>query len=93
MTGESREEVIKRVTGNLISMVFAEGGSMEEPEAAKTAASIEKKAYTVAQVESTTTTGTRPTDEVVKAYTRCKPLAAGCHAHLVHPSCKHETIA
>ena len=66
-----REETVKRVTSNLIAMMFAEGGSPDEAQVAKTAASIERKAYTVAQVESTTTTGTRPPEEVLKAYTRC----------------------
>ena len=66
-----REETVRRVTSNLINMIFAEGGSAIEADAAKTAASIERKAYTVAQAESTTTTGARPATEVLQAYTRC----------------------
>ena len=65
-----REETVRRVTSNLINMIFAEGGSAIEAEAAKTATSIERKAYTVAQAESTTTTGSRPATEVLQAYTR-----------------------
>ena len=66
-----REETVRRVTSNLINMIFAEGGSAIEADAAKTAANIERKAYTVAQAESTTTTGARPATEVLQAYTRC----------------------
>ena len=65
-----REETVRRVTSNYINMVFAEGGSAVEADAARTAASIERKAYTVAQAESATTTGARPAAEVLQAYTR-----------------------
>ena len=71
-----REETVRRVTSNLINMIFAEGGSAIEADAAKTAASIERKAYTVAQAESTTTTGARPATEVLQAYTRCSLQSA-----------------
>lgn len=67
-----REDQRSRVASNLINMAFARGASVSDSEATQVASSIEKKAFTVAEAESKTTTGTRPAKETLNAYVRCK---------------------
>ena len=66
----SREETISRLTANIASLAFAKGVSVALEDARSAAVAAEKRAYTVAGVESRTTTGHRPQSESLRAYTR-----------------------
>ncbi len=70
MTDEQRAETVRRVAENLASMAFTSGVEMSDSGAQELAVTLEKKAYNVARVESTTTTGVRPASESLKSYTR-----------------------
>ena len=76
-----REETISRLTANIASLAFAKGVSIALEDARSAAVTAEKRAYTVAGVESRTTTGYRPRSESLRAYTRCSH--AGCISALL----------
>ncbi len=65
-----RAETVTRITQSIANLAFSQGWSIDDAEAQETATQVEKKAYTVAQVESRTTTGIRPHSDSLKAYTR-----------------------
>ena len=65
-----RDEVISRLAANIASLAFAQGVSMPLEDAQRAAEAAEKKSYTVACVESRTTSGQRPAAESLRAYTR-----------------------
>lgn len=69
-----RSEAVNRLALNIASLAFSAGVSINDGEATKLAEKAEQKAYTVAGVESRTTTGLRPHDETFRAYTRSRPL-------------------
>lgn len=70
LSDAQRQETVSRITTSIINLTFSQGHSLSETVAAKAAASVEKKAYTVASFESKTTTGFRPHNETLKAYAR-----------------------
>lgn len=70
LTRTQRDDMVHRLTANIASLAFAQGFSMALEDAQSAAESAEKKAYTVASVESRTTSGQRPHSESLKAYTR-----------------------
>ena len=72
---EQRAEMVHRLTANIASLAFAQGVSMRLEDAEYAAGTAEKKAYTVASVESRTTSGQRPHAESLRAYTRHSPTA------------------
>lgn len=72
---DQRDEVVHRLTANIASLAFAQGVSMRLEDAKSAAETSEKKAYTVASVESRTTSGQRPHAESLRAYTRQVPTA------------------
>lgn len=72
---DQRDEVVHRLTANIASLAFAQGVSMRLGDAESAAETAEKKAYTVASVESRTTSGQRPHAESLRAYTRQVPTA------------------
>lgn len=65
-----RSQAVNRLAVNIATLAFAAGFSISDGEATELAERAEKKAYTVALVESRTTTGTRPHAETFRAYTR-----------------------
>ena len=71
LSDEQRAETITRITQSIANLAFSQGTRIDDIEAHRTATIVEKKAYTVAQVESRTTTGIRPHSDSLKAYTRC----------------------
>ena len=71
LSDEQRAETVARITQSIANLAFSQGTSIEDAEAQHSATIAEKKAYTVAQVESRTTTGIRPHSDSLKAYTRC----------------------
>lgn len=72
LSDDQRAETITRIAQNIESLAFSRGVDIKDAEARTIAADVEKKAYTVATVEATTTTGFRPHDEVLKSYARCR---------------------
>lgn len=70
LSSSQRQETVSRITTSIINLSFSQGHSLPESVAAEAAASVEKKAYTVATFESKTTTGYRPHNETLKAYAR-----------------------
>ena len=70
LSDEQRAETVTRVAQNIESLAFSRGVDIKD--ARTIAGDVEKKAYTVATVEATTTTGFRPHDEVLKSYARCR---------------------
>ena len=70
LSDEQRAETVARITQSIANLAFSQGNSIEDAEAQHTATIVEKKAYTVAQVESRTTTSIRPHSDSLKAYTR-----------------------
>lgn len=71
LSNEQRAETVSRVGQNIESLAFSRGIEINDAEAHSIATTVEKKAYTTASVEATTTTGFRPHDEVLKSYARC----------------------
>ena len=67
---EQRHETIRRTAENIFALAYSQQKAVTDREAAEAAKSVEEKAYTVARIESQTTTGQRPVDESLKAYTR-----------------------
>lgn len=70
LTSEQRLETRKRTAENLFALAYNRGRQLTDKQAAEAALEIEDKAFTVAKVESETTTGQRPADESLKAYIR-----------------------
>ena len=70
LSDEQRAETVARITQSIANLAFSQGTSIDDAEAQHLAKIAEKKAYTVAQVESRTTTGSRPLSDSLKAYTR-----------------------
>ncbi|EIE18561.1 RNI-like protein [Coccomyxa subellipsoidea C-169] len=70
LSNEQRAETVSRVGQNIESLAFSRGIEINDAEAHSIATTVEKKAYTTASVEATTTTGFRPHDEVLKSYAR-----------------------
>lgn len=80
LTPEQRAITVERITASITNLAFARGVVLSLEDARKAAATAEKRAHTVAQVESRTTTGARPEAESLAAYTRSviyQPTAAG----------------
>ena len=67
---EQRQETIRRTAENIFALAYSQHKAVTDREAAEAARIVEEKAYTVARIESQTTTGQRPADESLKAYTR-----------------------
>jgi len=67
---EKRQETIKRTAENIFALAYSRKRNVSDKEAAEAAKMVEEKAYTVARIESQTTTGQRPADESLKAYVR-----------------------
>jgi len=65
-----RQETIRRSAENIFALAYSRNRAVSDKEAAEAAKVIEEKAYTVARIESQTTTGQRPADESLKAYIR-----------------------
>lgn len=76
LTAEQRAITVHRITASITNLAFARGVVLSLDAARKAAATAEKKAHTVAQVESRTTTGARPGAESLAAYTRCDAAAS-----------------
>lgn len=76
LTAEQRAVTVERITASISNLAFAQGVALSLGDARKAAATAEKKAHTVAQVESRTTTGARPEAESLAAYIRCDAAAA-----------------
>ncbi len=76
LSDEQRAETITRITQSIANLAFSQGRSIDDAEAQETATQVEKRAYTVAQVESRTTTGIRPHSDSLKAYTRHVPACS-----------------
>lgn len=70
LTPEQRAITVERITASITNLAFARGVVLSLEDARKAAATAEKTAHTVAQVESRTTTGSRPESESLAAYTR-----------------------
>ena len=71
LSDDQRKNTITRVAANIASLLFSKGQQISDTDAHRAAEVAEKKAYTVATVEATTTTGFRPHAETYEAYTRC----------------------
>ena len=96
LSEEQRAETVRRVAENMMSLAFTRGIDISDARAQELAATLEKKAYNVARVESRTTTGARPASESLKSYTRHAPycaegwqgqilaLLSGLHKAMVH---------
>jgi Ran GTPase-activating protein (RanGAP) involved in mRNA processing and transport len=65
-----RADTIERITANLANMHFFSGKPHTDADLRALASTLEKRAFTVATVESRTTTGFRPHHETLKAYAR-----------------------
>jgi len=87
LSDEQRAETVTRITQSIANLAFSQGRSIDDTEAQQTATLIEKKAYTVAQVESRTTTGVRPHPDSLKAYTRQNLDPNFASLIFVMPSC------
>ena len=70
LSDEQRAETVTRITQSIANLAFSQGRSIDDAESQEKATQVEKKAYTVAQVESRTTNGVRPHSDSLKAYTR-----------------------
>mmetsp|Transcript_20566 Transcript_20566/g.61901 ORF Transcript_20566/g.61901 Transcript_20566/m.61901 type:complete len:518 (+) Transcript_20566:140-1693(+) len=70
LTAEQRASTVRRVTDSITNVAFSRGVSLSLEDAHRGATAAEKTAYTTAQVESRTTTGTRPAVESLQAYAR-----------------------
>eukprot|EP00889_Picochlorum_renovo_P003979 jgi/Picre1/31009/NNA_006367.t1 len=71
LSAEQRADTIARIKASMATMYFFQNGNdAQNQDLGAMAAMIEKKAYTVAQVEAKTTTGVRPHHETLKAYVR-----------------------
>ncbi len=65
-----RDETIARTVKSIQDMGFNKGLEISDEDARSAAVAFERKAYTAAQVASTTTTGDRPHSESTSAYAR-----------------------
>jgi hypothetical protein len=79
LTADQRAVTVERITASITNLAFARGVSLPLDYARQAASKAEKKAYTVAQVESRTTTGVRPEAESLAAYTRWKCTCSRQH--------------
>ncbi len=70
LSREQRADTVERIKSNLASMHFFTGKPRADVDLRGLASSLEKRAFTVATVESRTTTGFRPHHETLKAYAR-----------------------
>jgi hypothetical protein len=77
LSAVQREDVLTRVTANICALAFAKGVMVAAEDARVAATSIERKAYTTAQVASNVTTGSRPTAETTESYSRRAAGAGG----------------
>jgi hypothetical protein len=73
-----RDETVKRVAANIFTMAFTKGLPISDEDAEKAAVAFELRAYTAAQVASTTTTGDRPHSESTSAYARYVNQVVSC---------------
>lgn len=78
LTSAIRDATIARAAASIAQMALSRGVEIADDVAMQAAQSIERKAYTAAQVGSNTTTnvwdpnaGHRPLGETTKAYARC----------------------
>lgn len=67
---DERNETVRRVAENLFSLAYSRKKPLNDKDAHSIAQKIEEKAYNTARIESKTTTGQRPADESLRAYTR-----------------------
>ena len=65
-----REGTRTRLANSILALAGAKGTKLSEDQALEEARAIERKAHTVAQVESRTTTGRRPDAETTQEYAR-----------------------
>jgi Ran GTPase-activating protein (RanGAP) involved in mRNA processing and transport len=70
LSKDQREDTIERIKSSLSNMHFFCSGASQPGDLYSLAKTIESRAYTVATVESRTTTGFRPHHETLKAYAR-----------------------
>ena len=77
LSSQQRDAMIARASASIAQMALSRGVEIADDVAMQAAQSIEKKAYTAAQVSSNTTTnvwdpnaGHRPLGETTKSYTR-----------------------
>ncbi len=67
---DERNETVRRVAENLFSLAYSRKKAVSDKDAREIAQQIEERAYNTARIESKTTTGLRPADESLRAYTR-----------------------
>ncbi len=84
---ERRAITVERITASITNLAFARGVVLSLEDARKAAATAEKTAHTTAQVESRTTTGSRPEAESLQAYTRSTRRQRMCVLKLQIASC------
>ena len=77
LSDEQRADTVARIRTNISSMSFFRGAPQAPEAVATAAAAIEKKAYTVARVEASTTTGMRPHRETLKVHNRRGAVCPG----------------
>lgn len=70
LTADQRAETVRRTAENLFALAYSRKKPVSDKQAREAAEQIEEKAYTVAKIESQTTTGHRPAHESERAYTR-----------------------
>lgn len=70
LSPSERSETVRRTAENLFALAYSRQKAVTDKEAREVAEITEAKAYTVARIESETTTGQRPANESLKAYTR-----------------------
>lgn len=70
LTAEQRSETVRRTADNLFALAYSRKKPVSDKQAYEAAQQIEEKAFNVARIESQTTSGQRPADESVRAYTR-----------------------
>lgn len=70
LTQTERDATRRRTAENLFVLAFSRKQAVTDKDAYKLAKEMEINAYTVARVQSSTTTGKRPDSENVKAYAR-----------------------
>lgn len=78
LSRDERDETVKRTAENIFALAYSRKKAVNDREARQAAQRIEEKAYTVARIESETTTGQRPPEESLRAYTRYAALPHTC---------------
>ena len=74
LSPELRLRVASRAGANLCRLAFEAKKEVTDADGKQIAERLERDAYAAAQAQASTTTGTRPTQETTKIYTRYKPL-------------------